>query len=657
MFTREVYEVLCPFHSTPFANRVPLSQSVLPTCSNCKKRLLLEGRYALRGVLGEGGFGRVYWALDVANDFKRVTVKQAAYQGRTMRDTDKRAEVIAQMISESQVLKKVKHRQIPELLGLFAEDLEVFLVEEYMTGESLSELSEKARGINGMQARQVLEDMIPVLLYLHNGFIVPLAHNDISPKNIITPAPERQYHALIDLGSARQPGNSVAAMRSYHPVYAAPEVIQSYEIGADSDQYSLGVTVISAMTGESPRKADRAYEFWQANLQQIARRERDDTLVAVLEKMTQVNPRDRYSDIREVLRQLTKSQERVAVSPASLLSGGSGYRKIHDLKLKPFGILCRDFQSSRDMGTVAFRAGAHELHVIDVNGSRSILSLLVGVSFRYKLSPDGRWVVVRTHQSPKLRGIGLSQGGVFVVELSTGEVTVVLDNASLSPAMVREIDRVSLDEDSLDDSLIFSSDSQHLFFGLHAGLVMSWCCSDWKRAENYRKERGATTKFCTLVAGRDGLLLAGDGSTFVVFEEGNSDPIGELSIPSRTRSQRILPWDGNNTWVAHRAELIHGGKHTIEISSCDLHDSLPHAMTHTIRELSCASICNVAACPPLELLATTSAGECFVRIYNSDLEQIDILSTPSHPKGVIFSPRGNYLFVCGETEISVFRRS
>lgn len=277
MFSRNLYEVLCPFHSAPLVHRVQLGQSVSPTCPRCKRRLLLDGRYALRGVLGEGGFGRVFWADDVANNFKRVTVKQAAYQGKRLEDTGMRAEVISQMICESQVLKRLAHRQIPELLGLFAEELEVFLVEEYMQGESLSQLSERKQGIDRAEAREVLEDIVPVLLYLHNGFIVPLVHNDISPRNIIAPAPERKQHALIDLGSARQLGNSSAEMGSYHPLYAAPEVVTAYEISPESDQYSLGTTVISALRGgETPRTADRAYEFWQASLQEISRRERDD---------------------------------------------------------------------------------------------------------------------------------------------------------------------------------------------------------------------------------------------------------------------------------------------------------------------------------------------------------------------------------------------
>lgn len=648
MFSTKLFDVLCPFHSAPKKLRVQID--VNPQCSHCKADLLLDGRYALRGLLGEGGFGRVYWAIDIANNFREVTVKQAIYRGERLRDTELGAEVLSQLMCESQLLKKLAHRQIPKLLGLFSEKDEVFLVEEYMTGESLSQLAEKNDGIDSTEAREVLEHIVPVLLYLHHGFIRPIAHNDISPKNIITPSVEREEHALIDLGSARQIGPRVE-YGSYHPAYAAPEVLASFAISSGSDQYSLGATVISAMGGGSlPRTPDRAYDHWQASLQELARRSQDPTLVGVLRKMTQRYPEDRFNDLREVLDNL--SAGRPVVSSSAILAGRAGYERIHDIKLTPFGKRCRDFQSSVDMGTLALISGEYTLHVIDVNSSRSVLSFDIGVPFSYRISRDGRWVAVQLHQQPALHGVSLPKGGIFVAEVKTGKVTVLLDGSALSPAILAEVQKTNLSDAG---ALLFSS--QSLLLALQTGLVMSWRCSSWEQAGTYRKERGSGMKFKALVPAADGYFLAGESSSFTLFREGDPKPQGEFVLPSRSRNQGVLPWDGLNTWVSHSADLVGGGKHRISIEACDLLDSLPPACTQAIREIEVSPVAALDVCEKLGYVAVAGVGERFVRIYNQDLEQVDVISTSSVPTRVIFSPRGNYLFVCGGEAVSVFHRS
>lgn len=655
MFSRNLYEVICPFHSTPLVLHVQLGQGIFPTCPKCKSRLLLDGRYALRGVLGEGGFGRVFWAVDLADDLRRVTVKQAVYQGKTG-SNEMKSEVISQMICESQILHQLSHRQIPELLALFSENREVFLVEEYMKGDTLHEVAEKKHGIPCAEAREVLADIVPVLIYLHDGFVVPLAHNDISPRNIITPAPERKRHALIDLGSTRQLGNSPDELRAYHPLYAAPEVVAQYQISPASDQYSLGTSIICAMAGgDMPRTANRAYDFWQGHLKEVARRGQDQALVGVLSKMTQLNPQDRYRDLREVLSDLARSSQRVVAPSERLLAGHSGYVKIHDVELLQLGRRCRDFQASRDMGTVGFRSGMHRLHVLDMNSAQVVLTLDIGVPFRYRISRDGRSVAVLVHEDPILKNVGMRRGGVFVVDVATGTITILLDTATLSPAMENELQKIEVDGDSTDTPLNFSAG--RLFLALNTGFVMGWYCGTWERSENYRKPKGSTVKFNSVVVGGEGLILAGDGSNFVIFEEGEENALGQLTIPSRSRTQRILSWDGVNTWLSHSVEPFNDGKHVLSLMSCDLHDSIPEVVTQSVRETSIAPIADVAASANAGFVATSSVGESFLRLYNSDLKLVDLISTSSPAAQVIFSPRGNYLFACGQEGITVLRRS
>lgn len=209
--------------------------------------LLLDGRYRIHKILGQGGMGRVYMANDT-----RLANRPVACKEMVLGDGIEHQKAIEDFNREARVLAALSHPSIPQIVDYFAEGGRHYLVMEFVAGGDLQgrldKLGPKARMAEGQVlrwARQILE----VLAFLH-AQKPPIVYRDLKPSNIMIDQHERAM--LVDFGIARflPPGGRGTQIGSVG--YAPPEQYLG-KMEPRSDLYSLAATMHHLLTGRDPQ--------------------------------------------------------------------------------------------------------------------------------------------------------------------------------------------------------------------------------------------------------------------------------------------------------------------------------------------------------------------------------------------------------------------
>jgi formylglycine-generating enzyme required for sulfatase activity len=220
-------------------------------CMACKASLRLKDRYRAQKLLGQGGFGKTFKAIDEDRPGQPLCViKQFAYSS----DNPKHQQMALKLFyEEAKHLQSLgSHPQIPELLAYFDVDGQPYLVQQYIDGQDLEQELATEGAFSHQKIRELLKSLLPVLDFLHNQS-KPLIHRDIKPANIIRRRSD-QTLILVDFGAAKQATQTMLAKTGTtigSPEFAAPEQTRGKPAFA-SDIYSLGVSCIHLLTAISP---------------------------------------------------------------------------------------------------------------------------------------------------------------------------------------------------------------------------------------------------------------------------------------------------------------------------------------------------------------------------------------------------------------------
>jgi serine/threonine protein kinase len=209
---------------------------------------VLHGRYRIERVLGSGGFGHVYLAIDLATN-QQCAVKEYLVTGTSGQE---------QLQHEASVLSHLHHPNLPAFKDAFTERDRYYIVLNYIEGNDLTDLIRMARQHNEVvPIRQIIAWLLAVcdaVMFLHRQEPIVI-HRDIKPDNIrITPLGTA---ILVDMGNAKAAADGVRTLffirHQGTPGYAPPE---QYPGGsgtdARSDIYALGGTLYFALTAHEP---------------------------------------------------------------------------------------------------------------------------------------------------------------------------------------------------------------------------------------------------------------------------------------------------------------------------------------------------------------------------------------------------------------------
>jgi serine/threonine-protein kinase len=220
------------------------------------------GRYALYGEIAAGGMATVHLArlLGPVGFSRTVAIK------RLHPHLAKDPEFVAMFLEEARLAARVRHPNVVSTLDVVSEDGELFLVMEYVAGESLSRLVRKAREKGDLvPPRYVVAIMSGALEGLHSaheaksekGQPLGLVHRDVSPQNVhvgVDGVPR-----LLDFGIAKAT-NRVQETRTDQIkgkiAYMSPEQLAKGNVDRRADVYAASVVLWEALTGERLFKAD-----------------------------------------------------------------------------------------------------------------------------------------------------------------------------------------------------------------------------------------------------------------------------------------------------------------------------------------------------------------------------------------------------------------
>ncbi len=269
---------------------------------------LLNNRYKILDILGRGGMGAVYHAIDESLGVD-VAVKENLFT------TDDYAR---QFRNEAVILAGLRHPNLPRVTDHFVLDGQgQYLVMDYIEGDDLRQHLEKQGVLSEEEAIRVGVATCEALTYLHNRK-PPILHRDIKLGNVkLTPD---GGVVLVDFGLAKMAWaheETVTGARAMTPGYSPPEQYGSARTDARSDIYSLGATLYAAITGVVPEDSlMRAVDGLTLTPIRNHKPAISPRLASVIEKAMETNPNSRFQSAEEFrLALLGEAQANAATLP------------------------------------------------------------------------------------------------------------------------------------------------------------------------------------------------------------------------------------------------------------------------------------------------------------------------------------------------------
>jgi len=266
----------------------------------------LKGQYRLESLLGQGAMGVVFRGTQLGLG-KTVAVKMIRADILVTKDSHDRFQ------REAQVLSKLLHPGIAQVLDFGIEDGTPFLVMEFVDGKELTEVMALEGPMPPTRAIAIVRQLAAALEEAHRNGVV---HRDIKPPNIrlqrYSPTGPI-YLKVLDFGIAKQLGDETGTALTQTgavigtPAYMAPEQAGGSKIDARADQYAVGIVLYELLTGTVPFKSETVTGVLVSHLTKPPPplpREVPEPLQRIVMKLLEKEPAQRYPDVAALERAL-----------------------------------------------------------------------------------------------------------------------------------------------------------------------------------------------------------------------------------------------------------------------------------------------------------------------------------------------------------------
>ena len=228
---------------------------------------VLDGKYRLDGLIGEGGMGAVHRATQLAVN-RPVAVKVLKHVPGL--STDQLSERFKR---EAMATSRLRHPNTVQVIDFGEADGILYLVLELLDGEPLSSLIQREAPLAPERVAAIGKQIAKSLAEAHELGIV---HRDLKPDNVFICqyAGDRDVPKVMDFGIARVMTADVAMTRTGvmigTPKYMPPEQAMGQKVGPAADLYALGVILFEMLTGKPPFVADSAMALAMAHVHEPA---------------------------------------------------------------------------------------------------------------------------------------------------------------------------------------------------------------------------------------------------------------------------------------------------------------------------------------------------------------------------------------------------
>jgi serine/threonine protein kinase/Tol biopolymer transport system component len=275
---------------------------------------LLNNRYRIVSILGQGGMGAVYRASD-----EHLLIPVAVKENLFLTE-----EYGRQFQREAHILAGLRHPNLPHVSDYFMmENQGQYLVMDFVEGEDLRQRMERMGTLPEREAILIGISICDALTYLHTRQ-PSIVHRDIKPGNIkVTPDGQA---VLVDFGLAKiMQGAQVTSTgaRAMTPGYSPPEQYGTARTDYRSDIYSLGATLYATLTGVIPEDglARMTGKARLTPVRELAPKV-NRRLAETIERALEIDSDDRYQTAEDFKCALVESgelsnyyQDRPAISP------------------------------------------------------------------------------------------------------------------------------------------------------------------------------------------------------------------------------------------------------------------------------------------------------------------------------------------------------
>ncbi|WP_406429256.1 serine/threonine protein kinase [Streptomyces sp. NBC_01589] len=208
---------------------------------------LLAGRYRLGEVLGRGGMGTVWRAVDETLG-RTVAVKELRFPSAI--DDDEKRRLITRTLREAKAIARIRNNGAVTVYDVVDEDDRPWIVMELIEGKSLAEVVREDGVLTPKRAAEVGLAILDVLRLAHREGIL---HRDVKPSNVLISEDGRVV--LTDFGIAQVEGDpsvTSTGMLVGAPSYISPERARGHKPGPPADLWSLGGLLYASVEGCPP---------------------------------------------------------------------------------------------------------------------------------------------------------------------------------------------------------------------------------------------------------------------------------------------------------------------------------------------------------------------------------------------------------------------
>lgn len=282
------------------------------------------GGYRIARKLAAGGFGVVYMALDDQN--QRVAIKEYLPTSLVTRAPGEVMPTVPpeklslyrlglkSFFEEGRSLAQISHPSVVSVMNFFRENETVYMVMNYLEGDSLQDFIVTARELKNAKVfhestiRSLFDEVLRGLRVVHQH---KMLHLDIKPANIFIT--QENKLVLIDFGAAREvlskDGRFVRPM--YTPGFAAPEMYRrDVAMGPWTDIYAIGACIYACMQGYPPSEASQRLDKDQLAVALTRLRGiYSDNLIEIVEWCMALDPLARPQSVFALQRELNRPAE------------------------------------------------------------------------------------------------------------------------------------------------------------------------------------------------------------------------------------------------------------------------------------------------------------------------------------------------------------